>query len=77
MAEWSKAPDSSSGLRLSPTSVIKHFFNLEMQGFHDSYQFCGNIIHKHRQIENAVPPPPLAFALGRKLKEAVTTKSSN
>ncbi|KAF1897087.1 hypothetical protein Lal_00034789 [Lupinus albus] len=46
------------------------------QGFPDSYQFSGNIIHKHRQIGNAVPPP-LAFALGRKLKEAVESKSSN
>ncbi|RVX21453.1 DNA (cytosine-5)-methyltransferase 1 [Vitis vinifera] len=35
-----------------------------------SYKFSGNIQHKHRQIGNAVPPP-LAFALGRKLKEAV------
>ncbi|XP_045807951.1 DNA (cytosine-5)-methyltransferase 1-like [Trifolium pratense] len=40
------------------------------QGFPDSYQFFGSIIHKHRQIGNAVPPP-LAFALGRKLKEAL------
>ncbi|KAJ0964117.1 hypothetical protein J5N97_029239 [Dioscorea zingiberensis] len=40
------------------------------QGFPDSYQFCGNIQNKHRQIGNAVPPP-LAYALGRKLKEAV------
>ncbi|CAJ1952413.1 unnamed protein product [Sphenostylis stenocarpa] len=45
------------------------------QGFPDSYKFSGNIIHKHRQIGNAVPPP-LAFALGRKLKEAVNSKSS-
>lgn len=43
------------------------------QGFPDSYQFSGNIHHKHRQIGNAVPPP-LAFALGRKLKEAVDSK---
>ncbi|KAF8083357.1 hypothetical protein N665_0778s0010 [Sinapis alba] len=43
------------------------------QGFPDSYEFEGNIIHKHRQIGNAVPPP-LAFALGRKLKEAVQLK---
>ncbi|CAH8389414.1 unnamed protein product [Eruca vesicaria subsp. sativa] len=43
------------------------------QGFPDSYEFAGNIIHKHRQIGNAVPPP-LAFALGRKLKEAVQLK---
>ncbi|XP_010549723.1 PREDICTED: DNA (cytosine-5)-methyltransferase 1-like [Tarenaya hassleriana] len=40
------------------------------QGFPDSYQFSGNIQHKHRQIGNAVPPP-LAYALGLKLKEAV------
>ncbi|KAL0733706.1 hypothetical protein Bca4012_009916 [Brassica carinata] len=43
------------------------------QGFPDTYEFEGNIIHKHRQIGNAVPPP-LAFALGRKLKEAVQLK---
>ncbi|KAG7537210.1 C-5 cytosine methyltransferase [Arabidopsis suecica] len=45
------------------------------QGFPDSYEFAGNIIHKHRQIGNAVPPP-LAFALGRKLKEALHLKKS-
>jgi DNA (cytosine-5)-methyltransferase 1 len=41
-----------------------------VQGFPDSYEFAGNIQNKHRQIGNAVPPP-LAYALGRKLKEAV------
>ncbi|KAL1212909.1 DNA (cytosine-5)-methyltransferase 1 [Cardamine amara subsp. amara] len=45
------------------------------QGFPDNYEFAGNIIHKHRQIGNAVPPP-LAFALGRKLKEALLLKNS-
>ncbi|KAH9684683.1 DNA (cytosine-5)-methyltransferase [Citrus sinensis] len=45
------------------------------QGFYDSYKFVGDIQHKHRQIGNAVPPP-LAFALGRKLKEAVEMKAS-
>eukprot|EP00257_Ricinus_communis_P015938 XP_015573958.1 DNA (cytosine-5)-methyltransferase 1 isoform X1 [Ricinus communis] len=40
------------------------------QGFRDSYKFAGNIQHKHRQIGNAVPPP-LAYALGIKLKEAL------
>ncbi|KAK7380805.1 hypothetical protein VNO78_33324 [Psophocarpus tetragonolobus] len=39
------------------------------QGFPDSYQFYGNIIHKHMEIGNAVPPP-LALALGRKLKDS-------
>ncbi|XP_020872430.1 DNA (cytosine-5)-methyltransferase 3 [Arabidopsis lyrata subsp. lyrata] len=42
------------------------------QGFPDSYEFSGKIKDKHRQIGNAVPPP-LAFALGRKLKEALAT----
>ncbi|CAI9108868.1 OLC1v1008568C1 [Oldenlandia corymbosa var. corymbosa] len=45
------------------------------QGFPDSYKFSGNILHKHRQIGNAVPPP-LAYALGRKLKEAIQRKHS-
>ncbi|PRQ32904.1 putative DNA (cytosine-5-)-methyltransferase [Rosa chinensis] len=46
------------------------------QGFPDSYQFYGNILHKHRQIGNAVPPT-LAYALGRKLKEAVDSKKNS
>ncbi|KAK6121283.1 hypothetical protein DH2020_044986 [Rehmannia glutinosa] len=44
------------------------------QGFPDSYKFSGTVLHKHRQIGNAVPPP-LAYALGRKLKEAIENKS--
>ncbi|KAK3145791.1 hypothetical protein QOZ80_3BG0257590 [Eleusine coracana subsp. coracana] len=44
------------------------------QGFPDSYRFAGNIQCKHRQIGNAVPPP-LAYALGRKLKEAIDAKA--
>ncbi|PWA40704.1 DNA cytosine-5-methyltransferase [Artemisia annua] len=43
------------------------------QGFPDDYKFSGNIQHKHKQIGNAVPPP-LAYALGRKLKEALEAK---
>ncbi|XP_020578797.1 DNA (cytosine-5)-methyltransferase 1B-like [Phalaenopsis equestris] len=46
------------------------------QGFRDSYIFAGNIQNKHRQIGNAVPPP-LAYALGRKLKEVVDANHSS
>lgn len=46
------------------------------QGFRDGYKFFGNILNKHKQIGNAVPPP-LAYALGRKLKEAIEMKSKN
>ncbi|VVA38733.1 PREDICTED: DNA [Prunus dulcis] len=35
------------------------------QGFADSYQFSGTVLHKHRQIGNAVPPT-LPYALGTK-----------
>lgn len=49
---------------------LKTCLKILMQGFPDSYKFAGNIQHKHRQIGNAVPPP-LACALGRKLKEAI------
>ncbi|KAL5560163.1 hypothetical protein UlMin_036374, partial [Ulmus minor] len=45
------------------------------QGFPDSYKFSGTIQHKYRQIGNAVPPT-LAYALGRKLKEAFDKNSS-
>ncbi|KAK3183178.1 hypothetical protein Dsin_030464 [Dipteronia sinensis] len=45
------------------------------QGFPDGYKFAGNIHNKHKQIGNAVPPP-LAFALGWKLKAAVENKQS-
>ncbi|MCO5563301.1 hypothetical protein L7F22_016941 [Adiantum nelumboides] len=46
------------------------------QGFPDSYKFYGNIQCKHRQIGNAVPPP-LARALGEKLKEVVNRKKGS
>lgn len=58
---------------LSSTCLI--FMCNCFQGFLDSYKFSGNIQSKHRQIGNAVPPP-LALALGRKLKEAVDAKRS-
>jgi site-specific DNA-cytosine methylase len=58
----------------SQSSQVNQEFPL-LQGFPDSYQFAGNIQHKHRQIGNAVPPP-LAYALGRKLKEALDSKRS-
>lgn len=56
-------------------TILIHLYHCIMQGFPDSYQFCGNIQNKHRQIGNAVPPP-LAYVLGRKLKEAVNAKTS-
>eukprot|EP00210_Caulerpa_lentillifera_P008334 g7950.t1 len=45
------------------------------QGFPDIYIFHGTIHQKHKQVGNAVPPP-LAFALGLVLKQAIEQKSN-
>lgn len=44
------------------------------QGFPDTYIFHGTIHQKHKQVGNAVPPP-LAFALGYALKQAMQQRS--
>uniref|UniRef100_A0A4W3HR48 DNA (cytosine-5)-methyltransferase 1 n=1 Tax=Callorhinchus milii TaxID=7868 RepID=A0A4W3HR48_CALMI len=41
------------------------------QGFPDTYRFFGNILDKHRQVGNAVPPP-LAKAIGTEMKLHMT-----
>uniref|UniRef100_A0A4W4H127 DNA (cytosine-5)-methyltransferase 1 n=1 Tax=Electrophorus electricus TaxID=8005 RepID=A0A4W4H127_ELEEL len=43
------------------------------QGFPDTYRFFGNILDKHRQVGNAVPPP-LAKAIGLEIKKCVQEK---
>nr|XP_023026505.1 DNA (cytosine-5)-methyltransferase 1-like [Leptinotarsa decemlineata] len=40
------------------------------QGFPDKFKFYGNILDKHRQVGNAVPPP-LGAALGREVRKAL------
>lgn len=40
------------------------------QGFPDKYLFHGNVLDKHRQLGNAVPPP-LGAAIGREIIRAV------
>uniref|UniRef100_A0AAZ1X4I9 DNA (cytosine-5-)-methyltransferase n=1 Tax=Oreochromis aureus TaxID=47969 RepID=A0AAZ1X4I9_OREAU len=43
------------------------------QGFPDTYRFFGNILDKHRQVGNAVPPP-LSRAIGLEIKRCITEK---
>uniref|UniRef100_A0A8B9THB8 DNA (cytosine-5)-methyltransferase n=1 Tax=Anas platyrhynchos TaxID=8839 RepID=A0A8B9THB8_ANAPL len=43
------------------------------QGFPDTYRLFGNILDKHRQVGNAVPPP-LAKAIGLEIKSCVLAK---
>ncbi|KAG5878342.1 hypothetical protein JTB14_023695 [Gonioctena quinquepunctata] len=40
------------------------------QGFPDKFKFYGNILDKHRQVGNAVPPP-LGAALGKEFRNAL------
>eukprot|EP00095_Tigriopus_kingsejongensis_P000286 maker-scaffold253_size237113-snap-gene-1.26 protein:Tk00286 transcript:maker-scaffold253_size237113-snap-gene-1.26-mRNA-1 annotation:"dna cytosine-5-methyltransferase 1" len=40
------------------------------QGFPDSYIFAGNVLEKHRQVGNAVPPP-LGRHLGLEIRKAL------
>ena len=46
---------------------------LYLQGFPDQFQFSGNVHNRHRQVGNAVPPP-LAAALGRRLRVVLEEK---
>lgn len=45
------------------------------QGFPDTYRFFGNILDRHRQVGNAVPPP-LARAIGLEIKKCLEWKES-
>lgn len=45
------------------------------QGFPDDYRFFGNILDRHRQIGNAVPPP-LARAIGLEIKKCAQSKEA-
>lgn len=40
------------------------------QGFPDKFKFSGNILDKHRQVGNAVPPP-LGAAVGREIRKSL------
>ncbi|UYV62934.1 DNMT1 [Cordylochernes scorpioides] len=44
------------------------------QGFPDKYRFYGNILDRHRQVGNAVPPP-LAAAIGLQIAKCVAQSS--
>uniref|UniRef100_A0A3Q3G927 DNA (cytosine-5)-methyltransferase n=1 Tax=Labrus bergylta TaxID=56723 RepID=A0A3Q3G927_9LABR len=40
------------------------------QGFPDTYRFFGNVLDKHRQVGNAVPPP-LSRAIGLEIRKCI------
>jgi site-specific DNA-cytosine methylase len=47
------------------------------QGFPDHFRFVGNVMDKHRQIGNAVPPP-LGKAIGLEIRTAMASmKTTN
>eukprot|EP00731_Ephydatia_muelleri_P024749 Em0016g1020a len=46
------------------------------QGFPDTFRFFGNILDKHRQVGNAVPPP-MAKSIGSEIKKCMELKLTN
>jgi len=44
------------------------------QGFPDHWEFCGNVIEKHRQVGNAVAPP-MGKAIGLEIRKALSQSS--
>ncbi|XP_076281112.1 DNA (cytosine-5)-methyltransferase PliMCI [Lasioglossum baleicum] len=68
-------PMGKQGRVLHPeqTRVVSVRECARSQGFPDSFRFYGNILDKHRQIGNAVPPP-LGAALGIEIRKCLTSE---
>ncbi|XP_076172771.1 DNA (cytosine-5)-methyltransferase PliMCI [Ptiloglossa arizonensis] len=69
-------PMGKQGRVLHPeqTRVVSVRECARSQGFPDSFRFYGNILDKHRQIGNAVPPP-LGAALGFEIRKCLRNES--
>ncbi|XP_045468881.1 DNA (cytosine-5)-methyltransferase 1-like isoform X2 [Harmonia axyridis] len=65
-------PMGKQGRVLHPTQnrVVSVRECARSQGFPDKFKFYGNILDKHRQIGNAVPPP-MGAAIGREIVKAL------
>ncbi|XP_061936653.1 DNA (cytosine-5)-methyltransferase PliMCI-like isoform X1 [Apis cerana] len=68
-------PMGKQGRVLHPvqTRVVSVRECARSQGFPDSFRFYGNILDKHRQIGNAVPPP-LGVAIGYEIRNCIQNK---
>ncbi|XP_046403240.1 DNA (cytosine-5)-methyltransferase PliMCI-like isoform X2 [Ischnura elegans] len=68
-------PMGKQGRVLHPeqTRVVSVRECARSQGFPDSYRFYGNILDKHRQVGNAVPPP-VGAAIGYEIRKCVSLK---
>ncbi|XP_014281484.1 DNA (cytosine-5)-methyltransferase 1 [Halyomorpha halys] len=71
-------PMGKQGRVLHPeqTRVVSVRECARSQGFPDRYRFYGNILDKHRQVGNAVPPP-LGAAVGREIRKCLFNKEQN
>ncbi|KAG7199233.1 hypothetical protein KM043_018102 [Ampulex compressa] len=68
-------PMGKQGRVLHPeqTRVVSVRECARSQGFPDSFRFYGNILDKHRQVGNAVPPP-LGASLGYEIRKCLETR---
>ncbi|CAK9832323.1 DNA (cytosine-5)-methyltransferase PliMCI [Anthophora retusa] len=71
-------PMGKQGRVLHPeqTRVVSVRECARSQGFPDSFRFYGNILDKHRQIGNAVPPP-LGAALGFEIRKCIKNENDD
>lgn len=69
-------PMGKQGRVLHPeqTRVVSVRECARSQGFPDTYRFFGNILDRHRQIGNAVPPP-MGLCIGMEIRKCVSTKA--
>ena len=65
-------PQAKQGMVLHPQQhrIVSVRECARSQGFPDEFKFSGNMLDKHRQIGNAVPPP-LAKAIGLEIRKTV------
>ncbi|XP_014605619.1 PREDICTED: DNA (cytosine-5)-methyltransferase PliMCI-like [Polistes canadensis] len=65
-------PMGKQGRVLHPeqTRVVSVRECARSQGFPDSFRFYGNVLDKHRQVGNAVPPP-LGAAIGHEIRKCL------
>ncbi|XP_012254092.2 DNA (cytosine-5)-methyltransferase 1-like isoform X2 [Athalia rosae] len=70
-------PMGKQGRVLHPeqTRVVSIRECARSQGFPDTYRFFGNIMDKHRQVGNAVPPP-MGAAIGYEIRKSCYIKAN-
>ena len=65
----------NNGICTPATIPITFNWLINFLGFPDDYKFYGQILERHKQIGNAVPPP-MGYALGIEILKAFSTSEA-